>query len=67
MILYQDVILHFLKTAYFGNIDDYYIAQRVKTLTAIELDPEIAAVGEYNFSFLARLTTMLCNYSKNAP
>lgn len=26
MILNQDVILHFLKTAYFGNIDDYYIA-----------------------------------------
>ena len=35
------------------GVDDYYIAQRVKTLTAIELDPEIAAVGEYNFSFLA--------------
>ena len=35
------------------GVDDYYIAQRVKSLTAIELDPEIADTGKHNFSFLA--------------
>lgn len=35
------------------GVDDYYIAKRVLSLTAIELDPEIASVGQYNFSFLA--------------
>lgn len=34
------------------GVDDYYISRRVKSLTAIELDPEIAQVGQYNFSFL---------------
>ena len=35
------------------GVDAFYIAQRVKSLTAIELDPEIADVGQYNFSLLA--------------
>lgn len=34
------------------GVDDYYIASRVRALTAVELDPEIAAVGQYNFGFL---------------
>ncbi len=34
------------------GVDDYYIASRVRGLTAVELDPEIAAVGQYNFGFL---------------
>ena len=40
------------------GVDDYYIARRAKALTAIELDPLIAAVGEYNFSFLASNVTV---------
>lgn len=35
------------------GVDDFYIAKRVKSLTAIELDPEIVSVGQYNFSLLA--------------
>ncbi len=35
------------------GVDDYYISQRVKNVTAVELDKEIAEVGEYNFAFLA--------------
>lgn len=34
------------------GVDDYYIGRRVRALTAVELDPEIAAVGQYNFGFL---------------
>ena len=34
------------------GVDDYYIARRARALTAVELDPEIAAVGQYNFGFL---------------
>ncbi len=40
------------------GVDDYYIARRAKALTAIELDPLIAAVGDYNFSFLASNVTV---------
>ena len=35
------------------GVDDYYISQCVKNVTAVELDPEIAEVGAYNFAFLA--------------
>ncbi len=35
------------------GVDDYYISQRVLSITTIELDKEIAEVGEYNFAFLA--------------
>lgn len=35
------------------GVDDYYICQRVKSVTAIEIDNDIAAVGKYNFSFLS--------------
>lgn len=35
------------------GVDDFYIAKRVKSLTAIELDPEIADVGQHNFLHLA--------------
>ena len=34
------------------GVDDYYIARKVKKLTAIELNPEVAAVGQHNFSHL---------------
>lgn len=35
------------------GVDDYYIASVAQRLIAIELDPEIAAVGKHNFGFLA--------------
>ena len=35
------------------GVDDYYISQCVKEVTTVEIDPEIAEVGVYNFSFLA--------------
>lgn len=35
------------------GVDDYYISQCVQEVTAIELDKDIAAVGSYNFAFLA--------------
>ena len=35
------------------GVDDYYISQCVHSLTAIEVDPEIAEVGRYNFAYLA--------------
>lgn len=35
------------------GVDDYYTSQCVKNVTAVELDPEIAEVGAYNFAFLA--------------
>lgn len=34
------------------GVDAYYISRCVKSLVAVELDPEIAEVGKYNFSFL---------------
>jgi hypothetical protein len=41
------------------GVDDYYIAQSVKKLTAVEIDSEIAEVGKYNFSFLAPNVTVV--------
>jgi hypothetical protein len=35
------------------GVDDYYISQCVQSITAIELDKEIADIGAYNFAFLA--------------
>ncbi len=35
------------------GVDDYYIAQHVQSLTAVELESDIAEVGQYNFSLLA--------------
>ena len=35
------------------GVDDFYISQCVKELTAVEIDPEIADVGKHNFAFLA--------------
>ena len=35
------------------GVDDYYIAQRVKSITAVEMDCEIAEVAAYNFASLA--------------
>lgn len=35
------------------GVDDYYISQCVHSVTAIEIDKEIAEVGAYNFAFLA--------------
>ena len=35
------------------GIDAYYISRHVRRVTAVEVDSEIAAVGKYNFSFLA--------------
>ena len=34
------------------GVDDYYISQRVESLTAIEIDPIIAETGKHNFSIL---------------
>lgn len=41
------------------GVDDYYISQRVKSLTSIELDAEIAEIGQYNFSFLNPAMTVI--------
>lgn len=35
------------------GVDDYYISQCVHSLTTVEIDPEIAEVGSYNFATLA--------------
>lgn len=35
------------------GVDDYYLSKRVGSLTAVELDAEIAAVGKHNFEHLA--------------
>ncbi len=34
------------------GVDDHYIAQRVKSLTTIEIDRDIAEIGKHNFSVL---------------
>lgn len=41
------------------GVDDYYIAQRVRSLVTIELDQEIAQVGQYNFSQLNPSVTVV--------
>ena len=41
------------------GVDDYYISQTVRSLTAIEIDKEIAEVGAYNFASLAPNVTVV--------
>lgn len=41
------------------GVDDYYIAQRVKSVTAIDLDKEIAEVASHNFASLAPNITVV--------
>ncbi len=41
------------------GVDDYYISQCVLSVTTIELDKEIAEVGEYNFALLAPNVTVV--------
>ena len=35
------------------GVDDYYISKQVESVTALEIDNEIAQVGKHNFSFLS--------------